>query len=72
MGNENFSRFQGHFVNLCYTLFQLSIKLNNTISSGSKLSLTSFNLKFEASIYLREAQDTIIRDKHEQHDSLTY
>ena len=63
MGNENFSRFQGHFVlvNLCSTLFQLSIKLNNTISSGSKLSLTSFNLKFEASIYLREAQDTIIR-----------
>ena len=59
MANENFSCFEGHFVNLCYTLFQLSIKLNNTISSGSKLSLTSFNLKFEASIYLREAQDTI-------------
>ena len=66
MGNENFCRFQGHFVNLCSTLFQLSIKLNNTISSGSKLSLTSFNLKFEASIYLREAQDTIIRDKHDK------
>ena len=57
---------------MCNTLFQLSIKLNNTISSGSKLSLTSFNLKLEASIYLREAQGTIIRDMQEQYDSLHF